>query len=120
MKLKSLKLTLLLGAAVAAMNLAAIAGPGPQQVYKPLNSKAEIGALKPGSMIAHQCPHCGTLTTSKVGDDKAHADSHTCPTCKMKITYRDSGSGKAPAVGMIACVDDKGKEMSARVCAAHE
>ena len=121
MKLKSLKLSLLLGAAVAAMNLAAIAGPGPQQVYKPLDSKAAVSALKPGSMVAHDCPHCGTMTVSKVGDDKAHAESHTCPECKMKITYKDSGSGKGAKNGMIACVDAKtGKEMSARVCAAHE
>jgi predicted RNA-binding Zn-ribbon protein involved in translation (DUF1610 family) len=121
MKMKSLKLSLLLGAAVAAMNLAAIAGPGPQQIYKPLNSQAEVSALKPGSMVAHECPHCGTMTLSKVGDDKAHAASHTCPVCKMKITYRDSGSGKAPKAGLIVCVDEKtGKEMTARVCALHE
>lgn len=119
--MKSLKLSLLLGAALAVMNLAAVAGPGPQQIYKPLNSQAEVSALKPGTMVAHECPHCGTITTSKVGDDKSHAESHTCPVCKMKITYRQSGSGKAPATGLIACVDDKtGKEMSARVCAAHE
>ena len=119
--MKTLKISLLLGAAVAAMNLAAIAGPGPQQVYKPLNSKAEVSALKPGSMVAHECPHCGAITTSKVGDDKAEAESHTCPVCKMKVTYKDAGGGKAPKAGFIACVDEKtGKEMSARVCAAHE
>jgi len=49
-QIKSLKLTLLLGAVFAAMKLAAIAGPGPQQVYKPLNSKEEVSALKPGSI----------------------------------------------------------------------
>jgi predicted RNA-binding Zn-ribbon protein involved in translation (DUF1610 family) len=118
--MKSLKLSLLLGAAVAAMNVAAFAGPG-QQIFKPLSSKAEISALKPGSYVAHECPHCGTITVSKVGDDKSHAESHTCPECKMKITYRDSGSGKAPPAKLISCVDEKtGKEMSARVCAAHE
>ena len=121
MKMKSLKLSLLLGAAVAAMNLAAIAGPGPQQIYKPLDSKAAVSALKPGSMVAHECPHCGTMTVSKVGDDKAHAEGHTCPECKMKITYKDAGGGKAPPNRTIACVDVKtGKEMSARVCALHE
>jgi len=118
--MKSLKFSLLLGAAVATMNLAAIAGPGPQQVYKPLNSKAEVSALKPGSMVAHECPHCGAITTSKVGDDKSHAASYTCPVCKMTITYKDAGGGKGPKVGTIACVDTRtGKEMSARVCAVH-
>jgi predicted RNA-binding Zn-ribbon protein involved in translation (DUF1610 family) len=120
-KMKSLKISLLLGAVLAAMNLTAFAGPGMPQVFEPLNSKAEISALTPGTMVAHECPHCGTIAVSKVGDDKSHAESHTCPVCKMKITYRESGSGKAPATRMIACVDEKtGKEMSARVCAAHE
>jgi len=118
--MKSLKLTMLLGAALAAMNLAAFAGPDPQQIFKPLNSKAEVSALKPGSMVAHECPHCGTMTVSKTGDDKSHAESHTCPECKMKITYKAGGGDKGPKVGFITCVDEKtGKEMSARVCAAH-
>ncbi len=118
MKMKSLKLTLLLGAALAAMNLAALAD---SQVFKPLNSKAELGALRAGTQVAHECPHCGTIAVSKVGKDQAHAASHTCPVCKMKVTYQDAGGGKGPKVGFIACVDEKtGKKMSARVCAAHK
>ena len=116
--MKSLKLTLLLGAALAVMNLAAFAD---SQVFKPLASKAEVSALKPGTKVMHECPHCGTMTVSEVGKDKAHAESHTCPECKMKITYRDSGSGKASGTKLITCVDEKtGKEMSARICAAHK
>ncbi|MEQ1862163.1 MAG: hypothetical protein ABMA13_19780 [Chthoniobacteraceae bacterium] len=118
--MKSLKLTLLLGAAFAAMNLAAFAGPGPQQVFRPV-TKQELGVLKPGTQVAHECPHCGTIAVSKVGKDKAHAESHTCPVCKMTVTYRDSGSGKAPKTGLIDCVDAKtGKKMTARVCALHK
>lgn len=119
--MKRLQLTLLLAAAVAAMNMTAFAGPGPQQVFRPLNSKTEVSSLKAGTTVAHECPHCGTITTSKVGDDKSHAESHTCPECKMTIKYKESGSGKGAKVGHIACVDEKtGKEMSARVCAAKE
>ena len=118
MKFKSLKLTLLLGAALAAMNLAAFAD---SQVFRPLNSKRELSVLTPGTQVAHECPHCGAIAISKVGKNQAHADSHTCPVCKMKITYRDSGSGKAPRIGLIDCVDTKtGKKMTARVCAAHK
>ena len=51
--MKSLKLSLLAGIAVVAMGLTAAAGPG-QQVYRPLSSKAEISALKPGSPIASE------------------------------------------------------------------
>ena len=111
---------MLLGAAVAAMNLTAVAGPDPQ-VFRPLNTKQELSALKPGTEVAHECPHCGTIAVSKVDKDKAHAESHTCPVCKMTVTYQDSGSGKGSKVGLIACVDAKtGKEMSARVCADHK
>ena len=121
MKMKSLKLNLLLGAAVAAMNLAAFAGPGPQQVFQPLKSKQELSVLKPGTQVAHECPHCGTITVSKVGKDQAHAEGHTCPVCKMTITYRDTGGGKGPKLPLIDCVDVKtGKKMSARVCAANK
>ena len=120
MKMKSLKLSLLLGAAVAAMNLAAIAGPGPQQVFRPLHSQHELSVLTPGTQVAHECPHCGTITISKVTKDHSDAAGHTCPVCKMRVTYRESGGGKAPSTRLIDCVDEKtGKKMSARVCAMH-
>lgn len=117
----TLKLSLLLGAAVAAMNLTALAGPGPQQVFRPLNSQQELSVLKPGTQVAHECPQCGTITVSKIGKDQSHATSHTCPECKMKVTFRDIPGGKVPKVGMLQCVDAKtGKAMSASVCAAHK
>ena len=117
MKMKSLKLSLLLGAAVAAMNVAALAD---SQVFRPVN-KQELSVLKPGTQVAHQCPHCGAITVSKVGKDQAHATGHTCPVCKMTVTYRDAGGGKGPRLAMIDCVDSKtGKKMSASVCALHK
>jgi len=106
--------------ALAALNLAAIAGPGQQQVYRALNSKQEISALEPGTSIAHECPHCGAITVGKVGKDKSQAEGFTCPVCKMQITYRDTGGGKGPRLGLIDCVDAKtGRKMTARVCAIH-
>ena len=120
MKMKSLKLSLLLGAAVAAMNVAAFAGPG-VELFRPLKSRQELSALTPGTRIAHECPHCGAITVSKVGKDQAHAEGFTCPECKMKITYRDSAGGKAPQTRLIDCLDVKtGKKMSARVCAVQK
>ncbi len=114
--MKSLKLTLLLGAALAAMNLAALAD---SQVFKPLRSTVELSALRPGTEVAHECPHCGAITISKVGKD--HSMSHTCPVCKMSVTYRDAGGGKGPRLALLDCVDTKtGKKMTARVCAAHK
>ena len=61
--MKSLRFTLLLGAALAAMNLAALAD---SQVFKPLRSVAELSALRPGTEVAHECPHCGAISISKV------------------------------------------------------
>ncbi len=120
MRSKSLKLCLLLGAALVAMNGAAFAGPG-VDIFRPLKSKQELSALKPGTRVAHECPHCGTITVSKVGKDQAHAEGFSCPECKMKITYRDSGSGKAPQTRLVDCIDVKtGKKMSARVCAVQK
>lgn len=113
--MKSLKLSLLLGVALAAMNLTAFAGPG-QQVFRPVDGR-EFSVLQPGTEVAHECPHCGTITVSKVGKD--HANGHTCPECKMNVTYRVSGSGKGDRFKMIDCVDtNTGKKMTARVCAA--
>jgi len=117
--MKSLKLSLLLGAALASMNLSALAGPG--QVFQPVKTKQELSVLKPGTQVAHECPHCGTIAISKVGKDQSHAEGFTCPVCKMKITYRETGGGKGPKLGLIDCVDAKtGKKMSARVCAVHK
>ena len=120
MTTKSLKLSLLLGTAVAAMHVAAFAGPG-VQVFQPLKSRQELSVLKPGTQVAHECPHCGAIAVSKVGKNQSHAEGHACPECKMKITYRDSAGGKAPQSRLIDCVDVKtGKKMSARVCAVQK
>jgi predicted RNA-binding Zn-ribbon protein involved in translation (DUF1610 family) len=118
--MKPTRLHLALALAAAMLTTSAFAGPGPQQVFRPV-TKQELGVLKPGTQVAHECPHCGTIAVSKTGKDKAHAESHTCPVCKMTVTYQDSGSGKAPKAGRIDCVDVKsGKKMTARVCAAHK
>ena len=122
MKNISLKLSLLLGAALLAMNLSAFAGPD-GQAFRPVKSREELSALTPGTEVAHECPHCGTIVVSKVGKDQAHAESHTCPECKMKVTYRPTAGGKSPApdTRTIECVDETtGKTMSAKVCAAHK
>ena len=114
------KLHLALALAAAMLTTSAIAGPDPQ-VYRPLRSKQELSALAPGTQVAHECPYCGAIAVSKVGKDQTHADGFTCPVCKMKVTYLDTGGGKGPKIGLIDCVDAKtGKKMSARVCAVQK
>ena len=122
MKNISLKLSLLLGAALLAMNLSAFAGPD-GRTFRPVKSREELSVLTPGTEVAHECPHCGTIEITKADKDKAHAESHTCPECKMKVTYQASAGGKSPAPNTrtIECKDEKtGKTMSAKVCAAHK
>jgi len=105
--------------AVFAVVLAAssFAGPGPQQIFTPVKDRKALSVLKPGSYVAHECPHCGAIHTQKVGKDESQAAGFTCPVCKMKFEYRDSGGGKAKS-GRISCVDvATGKEMPAKVCA---
>ena len=96
------------------------AGPGPQ-VFHPVKSKQELSALRPGTQVAHECPHCGAITISKADKKQSHAEGFACPVCKMQVTYRDTGGGKGPKLGLIDCVDVKtGKKMTARVCAMHK
>lgn len=111
------------GAALAALLLATTAlhaGSAPQQVFRPVESRQALSALKPGTPIAQECPKCGAISIFKAAKDHSHAAGFTCPACKLKVSFRDAGGGKA-RVGYLACVDAKtGKEMSARVCAARE
>jgi transposase-like protein len=117
MQFFSLKRTFLALLALSALNIAAVAGPG--QVFQPLTSKNEISSLKPGTSMAVECPHCGTIVVSKVGFNHKHAAGFTCPACKMKIVYSATGSGKGTK-GMVGCVDEKtGRNMAVRVCAVH-
>ena len=110
-------LTVILTVAMTATS--AFAGPGPQQVFTPVKDRQALSVLKPGSYVAHECPHCGAIHTMKVTKDGSQAAGFTCPVCKMKFEYRDAGGGKAK-YGKISCVDVKtGKEMPARVCASH-
>jgi predicted RNA-binding Zn-ribbon protein involved in translation (DUF1610 family) len=105
-------------AASALISSPAYAGPGPQQIFRPVKDLKALSVLTPGFHVSHECPHCGTIGISKVGTEKSHAKGFTCPECKRKYTFLESGSGKA-RVGRFTCVDDKGRTMSAKVCASH-
>lgn len=110
----------LAGVAFAALALIAApvyAGPDPQ-VFHPIRSTKELTALKPGTSMAVECPHCGTIAVTKAGKDDSHAKGFTCPECKMKFDFLDVAGGKAKAAHLV-CVDAKGKQMPVKVCVAH-
>jgi predicted RNA-binding Zn-ribbon protein involved in translation (DUF1610 family) len=115
--MKVAKMVGLLTAALMSLSIVSYAGPGPQAL-RPVKDRQELSSLKPGAAVAHECPHCGTLALTEADKEKSQAAGFSCPECKMKFTYRDVGGGKAKA-GRIECVDEKGKVMSAKVCAKH-
>jgi predicted RNA-binding Zn-ribbon protein involved in translation (DUF1610 family) len=103
--------------ALALLCGAAQAGPGPQQTFAPVKSRAEAESLKPKTKIAITCPSCGAVTVSSVDKGKAHLHSFDCPVCKHSFEMDPVGSGKASA-GRLVCRDSvTGKEMPLRICA---
>jgi hypothetical protein len=130
MKMKSLKLSLLLGAAVGAMNLTALAGPGPGTwptgFPTVVKSKAEaMACCLPKEKVALACKDCKTVN-EKGGEDKkgvaawfAPEDKHDCSGCGGKITVTATGGGKGPTLAEYTHVCSKCGDKSAYTCATH-
>ena len=122
----NIKLTFLLGAAVAAMNLAAYAGPGPQDFPVRVKTKKEAEACCiPGNKVALACKDCKTLD-AKSGEEKksilawfAPDEKHDCSGCSGKITVKKAGGDKGATVGEFTHVCTKCGENSAYTCAMH-
>lgn len=131
----NLKLTLLLGAAVAAMNFTALAGPGPGGGAWPPNynrqvkTKAEAEeCCKPGEKVALACKDCKTVT-EKGGEDKkgilswfAPDDKHDCSGCGGKMTLKQipAGKGTTTSVSGYTHVCSKCGDDSAFTCTTHK
>jgi hypothetical protein len=133
MKSKStLKLTLLLGGAVAAMNLTAFAGPGPgtwptgfPTVVK-TKTEAEACCL-PKEKVALACKDCKTSIEKDGEKDKkgilawfAPDSKHDCSGCGGKITIKTPGSGKSGTAGEYTHTCSKCGDNSAYTCATHK
>lgn len=131
MKTKStLKLTLLLGTAVAAMNLAAYAGPGPGNwptgfpTHVKTKKQAEECCL-PREKVALACADCKTVN-EKDGKDKkgilawfAPDDKHDCSGCGGKVVLKKLGD-KTLTAGDYTHTCSKCGENSAFTCATHK
>lgn len=108
-------------AAICALGLfsagTAQAGPGQQQVYRPVKTYEAASALAPKTKIAITCPSCGAVSVSAVNKEKSHLKSFDCSVCKHSFELVPSGSGKA-SVGNLVCKDTKtGRKMSLKLCA---
>lgn len=66
---------------------------------QPLDTVADIEALKPGDQVAMACPKCKTITVTKVDEGKGAikkeraSQKHLCPGCANVIKIE--GTGKA-------------------------
>ena len=130
--MKSFKLSLLLGTAVAAMNLTALAGPGPG-TWPPnfpthVKTKAEAeSCCKPGEKVAMACADCKTSIAKDGEKEKkgimawfAPDSMHDCDGCKGKITYTGNPAGKSPQTRTYKHVCSKCGPDSAYSCATHK
>ncbi len=124
--LSSLKVTLLLGAAVTTLNLAAVAGPGPQDFPHRLQSRAEAEKVEAGTKVALACKDCKNLDV-KTADEKRSFlnwfkpdEKHDCGGCGGKMTVKTPGSGKAGSTAEYTHVCTKCGDDSAYTCAAHK
>lgn len=127
------KLSLLLGAAVAAMNFTALAGPGPgggawpPNYAKQVKTKAEAEACcLPKEKVALACKDCKTVN-EKSGEDKkgilswfAPDDKHDCSGCGGKITLKGNPASKAPQTAEYTHTCSKCGDKSAFTCATHK
>ena len=130
--MKSFKLSLLLGTAVAAMNLTTYAGPGPGTwptgfpTHVKTKAEAESCCL-PKEKVALACKDCKTSTEKDGEKDKkgimawfAPDSMHDCEGCKGKVTYKEHGSGKATGHAAYKHVCSKCGPDSAYTCATHK
>jgi hypothetical protein len=129
----TLKLSLLLGTAVAAMNLTALAGPGPGGGWPagfPTHVKSKEEAMdccKPGVKVALACKDCKTVNEKDGEKDKkgimswfAPDSKHDCSGCGGKITVTTTGGGKGPTLSQYKHTCSKCGPDSAFTCATHK
>ena len=129
----TLKLSLLLGAALAAMNLTAVAGPDPANRWPagfPTHVATQETAMKcclPNEKVALVCKDCKTVNEKDGDKDKkgimswfAADDKHDCSGCGGKMTLKGTPDGKRPQTAEYTHTCSKCGEKSAYVCATHK
>jgi Na+-translocating ferredoxin:NAD+ oxidoreductase RNF subunit RnfB len=121
---QTLKLVLLLGAAVATLNITAFAGPGPQDYSQHVRTLEEAKKLGPATKVAFACKSCKTF--SPIEKRKtffswfAPDQTHGCDGCGGKVTVRSIPGGKPQSVTVFSHVCTKCGDKSAYTCATHK
>lgn len=128
MKLTKLSLALTLGAAMFTTSAMA-AGPAVWPGGFPTRVKTQDMAMKcclPKEKVALACKDCKTVTEKSGADKKVilgwfKADAtHGCSGCGGKITVKEKGGGKAPALAEYKHTCSKCGADSAFTCATHK
>ncbi len=83
----------------------AVAGPGPQQIFTPVETMKQAEAIKPGKTIAFSCGNCGSMSVTVADTDRSYLHGYTCDRCKKKFVRRDNAHGQA--LGSFVCEDDE-------------
>jgi hypothetical protein len=87
-----------LGALAAAIFVASFtpqanAGPGPQQVFRPVTTMKQAESIPVGETISFSCGNCNGATTMTVDKDRSYLKRFTCPSCKRKFRVISPGGG---------------------------
>ncbi|MEO8352125.1 MAG: hypothetical protein ABI680_10370 [Chthoniobacteraceae bacterium] len=72
----------------------AVAGPGPQQIFRPVKTMKQAESIKPGHAIAFSCGNCGSMSVTVADKDRSYLRGHTCDNCKKKFVLRQNAHGE--------------------------
>lgn len=90
-----------LGALAAALFIVTLApsanaGPGPQQIYRPVMTMTAAQGIPVGSRIAFSCDNGGPVSVFTVDKDRSYLKGFTCPVSKRLYRLMPGGGGHAP------------------------
>jgi predicted RNA-binding Zn-ribbon protein involved in translation (DUF1610 family) len=86
----------------------AVAGPGQQEVYRPVLTLKQAANIKPGTRLATECGLCGTMKTMVADTGRSYLHSYTCETCHRKFVLRTNAHGET--YGAYICDDGAGHQ----------
>ncbi len=70
------------------------AGPGPQQIYRPVMTMTAAQQLPVGSKIAFSCNNGGPVTVVTVDKERSYLKGFTCPVSKRVYRFSPGGGGR--------------------------
>ena len=108
--MKANTITRILWSALLALGVIApaVAGPGQQEVYRPVSTLKQASSIKPGARIAIECGGCGAVKTMAADRERSYLHGYTCETCHRKFVLRTNAHGETR--GAYICDDGAGHQ----------